>query len=513
MTGVLMMSVGNSYGSLPVNTVAPVVSGTATVGSTLTTTNGTWLGAPAPTFTYQWQRGVSNISGATSSTYVVQLADVGNTLRCVVTGTNAVGSASANSNSTASVASPYWASFLASTTTNALATYDNAVDSSNNVILGGRNNGGLISKTNSAGTLQWQRVVESGSIGQFEVLGVATDSTNAVYMVGQTGGFGQLVKLDASGNVIFRKTTSGVGNTGFRSIRVDSSNNIYIAAATAATALNIKADSSGTPIWARTLEDTSGSPTDGHRIAVDTSSNVYFLYERSEDSGRTTRVYKLNSSGTFQWRRRLYGSSGTTTRGGGVATDGAGNVYVVGTTNHATSGQTHAYLAKFNTSGVLQWQRRLGSSFGVQTPHIDVNSAGDALITGYTNNGSINLSIVALYSTSGVIQWQRSVLWSSNTPSGALAKFSGASNFYLSGTGQQSPSFFAATNAFLPLDGSRTGSYTNFAYQVSSLTEAASTLFQDESGANTAVNNNLSLPDSTALTVSTGSFTPSLTNV
>jgi len=106
MSGILMMSVGNSYGALPVNTVAPVVSGTATVGQTLTTTNGTWLGAPAPTFTYQWQRGVSNISGATSSTYVLVSADAGNTVRCVVTATNPLGSVSANSNSTATVAAP-----------------------------------------------------------------------------------------------------------------------------------------------------------------------------------------------------------------------------------------------------------------------------------------------------------------------------------------------------------------------------------------------------------------------
>lgn len=103
MSGILMMSVGNSYGSLPVNTVAPVVSGTALTGQTLTTTNGTWIGAPAPTFTYQWQRGVSNISGATSSTYAIQAADVGSTLRCVVTATNPLGAVSANSNNTAVV--------------------------------------------------------------------------------------------------------------------------------------------------------------------------------------------------------------------------------------------------------------------------------------------------------------------------------------------------------------------------------------------------------------------------
>jgi hypothetical protein len=103
MTGILMMSVGNSYGSLPINTVAPAVTGTAIVGQTLTTTNGTWTGSPAPTFTYQWQRITTNISGATSSTYVLQPADAGNTIRCVVTATNPLGAVSANSNSTASI--------------------------------------------------------------------------------------------------------------------------------------------------------------------------------------------------------------------------------------------------------------------------------------------------------------------------------------------------------------------------------------------------------------------------
>ena len=91
-------------GTSPVNTVAPVVSGTATVGQTLSTTNGTWTGTATITFTYQWQRNGVNISSATSSTYTLVNADASNPIRCVVTGTNAVGNSSANSNATANVA-------------------------------------------------------------------------------------------------------------------------------------------------------------------------------------------------------------------------------------------------------------------------------------------------------------------------------------------------------------------------------------------------------------------------
>jgi len=89
----------------PANTFAPVVSGTATVRQTLVTTDGTWTGSPTPTFTYQWQRTGSNIGGANANTYTLVDADAANTIRCVVTGTNAAGNSSANSNSTASVAS------------------------------------------------------------------------------------------------------------------------------------------------------------------------------------------------------------------------------------------------------------------------------------------------------------------------------------------------------------------------------------------------------------------------
>lgn len=106
MSGIMLGVVGNSYGALPINTATPSVSGTARVGYTLSSSTGTWTGAPAPTFTYQWQRGSSNLGGATSSNYVAVSADIGNTLRCVITATNSLGAVSATSANTAAVVSP-----------------------------------------------------------------------------------------------------------------------------------------------------------------------------------------------------------------------------------------------------------------------------------------------------------------------------------------------------------------------------------------------------------------------
>ncbi len=91
-------------GVAPANTVAPAVTGTTTVGSALTTTTGTWTDDGSPTFTYQWQRDTagnlsfSNIGSATSSSYTLVTADLGNKVRCQVTDTDGVGSATASSN-------------------------------------------------------------------------------------------------------------------------------------------------------------------------------------------------------------------------------------------------------------------------------------------------------------------------------------------------------------------------------------------------------------------------------
>lgn len=82
----------------PINTVAPVVSGTNIVGSVLTTTNGTWTGNATITFAYQWLRNGNAISGAINSTYTQVLADMGQTITCRFVGTNLYGTGEAVSN-------------------------------------------------------------------------------------------------------------------------------------------------------------------------------------------------------------------------------------------------------------------------------------------------------------------------------------------------------------------------------------------------------------------------------
>lgn len=87
----------------PSNLTAPLISGSAVVGQTLSVSDGTWAGSPVITFSYQWKRNGSNIGGAIGNTYTLDQADAATTITCEVTATNIAGSASALSSNSLTV--------------------------------------------------------------------------------------------------------------------------------------------------------------------------------------------------------------------------------------------------------------------------------------------------------------------------------------------------------------------------------------------------------------------------
>ncbi len=99
--------------AVPDNTQEPRISGSATVGSTLTASQGSWTGSPT-SYAYQWVRcprdgglpsgaDCAAIGGATTTKYVVASADEDRRLRVRVTASNADGSKTVASNATAVV--------------------------------------------------------------------------------------------------------------------------------------------------------------------------------------------------------------------------------------------------------------------------------------------------------------------------------------------------------------------------------------------------------------------------
>ncbi len=107
----LVLTASSNMVSAPtLNSSIPTVSGTYTVGSTLTGSTGTWQGTPTPALEYQWMRcsaaadtlRCSEIFEATDLSYVVSEDDAGSWLRLRITGSNVgaivVGFSAASSN-------------------------------------------------------------------------------------------------------------------------------------------------------------------------------------------------------------------------------------------------------------------------------------------------------------------------------------------------------------------------------------------------------------------------------
>ena len=133
-------------------------------------------------------------------------------------------------------------------TTGSDVVYGVAVDSSNNVyitgqtagVLDGSGNAGyddaFLAKYDSAGTKEWTK--QLGSTGADLAYGVAVDSNNNVYITGYTSGVLDgtsagsvdvfLAKYDSAGTIVWTKQLGTTGTDIAWDVAVDSSNNVYI---------------------------------------------------------------------------------------------------------------------------------------------------------------------------------------------------------------------------------------------------------------------------------------------
>ncbi len=87
--------IGGTPAVVPVISVDPVVSGTATVGSTISSTSGTWTNSPT-SYAYQWQSSANGLTGwsstgSTSTSLLLTGAHEDLYLRCRVIASNGDG--------------------------------------------------------------------------------------------------------------------------------------------------------------------------------------------------------------------------------------------------------------------------------------------------------------------------------------------------------------------------------------------------------------------------------------
>lgn len=399
MTGILMASVGNSYGSAPVNTVAPVVSGTATVGQTLSTTNGTWLGAPAPTFTYQWQRTGVDIGGATSSTYVLVAADYANTIRCVVRATNSVAPAgvTANSNSTASVAGNAPVNTVAPAVTGT-ATVGQTLTTTNGTWTG---------VPTPTFTYQWQRVTTniSGATSSTYVL-VAADAGSTIRCVVTATNAVSAVSANSNSTASVAATVPGAPTIGTATATGSS---------TATVAYTAPASNGGATITLYTATSSPGGLTGTLATAgsgtitvsgLTASTSYTFTVKATNSVGQSAASAASNSITTnaaVYWFMINYDQQNYNATTSAAAFDTSGNIYSA----FIDANSSRVALAKYSTTGTKTFAYYYNTAAG-QVLARSTFVSGSTVAVATLQTSSLNAWGVAKFDTSGTLAYYKS---------------------------------------------------------------------------------------------------------
>lgn len=341
----------------------------------------------------------------------------------------------------------------------------------------------LMAAIDTTGSLSWQKSVASIITVDFKNTCVAKDSSG-VYFGGWTynnsWGVMNVLNVNYAGTLVTqRQINAGADaqNTP-QGIDVDSSGNVHAAFVGQGDGSNsydmqiIKYSSAGTVAWSK-YGRSSPYIHYCNGIRVDGSGNVYVSgHYRYNSSGAIFRAHisKFNSAGTLQWKRMI--THTTHVYAVGTAYDSAGNVYLLCQSN-ATGDGADMTLIKYNSSGTIQWQRRFSGTSTSDVPYAVYVDPSDYIYTiGNSNGGGTNGVQIAKYDSTGAVQWQRRLSTSVATEGHAIQV--DGSRMYISGAIANAANDVLI--AKLPSDGSSTGSYVvngnTFTYAASSLTDA-----------------------------------------
>lgn len=346
--------------------------------------------------------------------------------------------------------------------------YGATIDSSDNVYVIG-NNQTYTLKYNGGGTLQWQRLYQGGTV--VWPLDVAADAANdLLYVVGMHVNSGgdrdwYVLKYDLSGNLQWQERYGGQYIDTANGVAIDGSQNAIVVGYKSATsspppyahAVVLQVNSSGVEQWARLLDEgVSTESTVATSVAVDGSDNIYVVGYHGLGSGNVGFLVKYDSSGVLQWQKRLNGRIET------IQVYGS-DLYMAG----FGSSTTYAGVAKYDTAGNFQWYKRWGAGSSVSFKDVFVDATGVYTIGGVIVGANSHVAMTK-WDHSGNLDW-------SNTLGGTSGYDEGygivrTSSGYLFVTGHYDNDEMLV--ARLPADGTGLGTYGPLEYATTSQTVA-----------------------------------------
>jgi hypothetical protein len=330
-------------------------------------------------------------------------------------------------------------------------------DSENNVIMLHINNNAIdeqnqpiISKFNNAGVLLWQKHIQE-NFNYYQTHDLAVDSSDNIYVAltnnSNTNQDLAILKFDSEGTLEWQQQyhpqdgeVDSRVTVGSMSIR---GTNIFVSGWYVANLSNAftrgfimrASTTDGALSWFRAF-DHFNRETEVYGMEVGADGNpvvVGRIYggEGPQDEAFVTKFAAADGAGT--WTNSIFDvPTGTEYSGGDVTIDGQNNVYVslnsqqnIVTDNSENSRPTVSHVVKLNSSGAIQWTRRIGPGpCATVGTGIDCDSLGNVYLSALTtaqpapirdsatlfnefDTGNRNVLAIAKYSTAGAVLWQR----------------------------------------------------------------------------------------------------------
>jgi len=269
-------------------------------------------------------------------------------------------------------------------------------------------------------TFEWSSVWD-GPSDDFGY-GIATDSSNNIYFAGVTNSYGEggydivLIKYDKNGNQIWNQTWGGTGDENCNAIATDSSDNIYLVGNTNSFGFTthelclIKFNSSGSQLWNRTWGQsyyTIQYPEYGRAIVIDTNDDIYVGgYTKVRYADDTDMIIvKYNKDGYQLWN--VTKDVGGYERIEGMALDSSGDIFVTGQTSYWQVAwewdEEEHLLAKFSSSGVFQWHKMWGEFNRHDRLHSIVIDSSDYIYV----SGTFTATRLIKLDSGGNVLWTR----------------------------------------------------------------------------------------------------------
>jgi hypothetical protein len=272
----------------------------------------------------------------------------------------------------------------------------------------------LLIKLSKEGELIWQKTYGESGVNRILCIQETSDGNyicSGMLNISNEQGrfFYQVMKLDSSGDIMWRKSTGGSEGVGVGFVRQTADGGYIVAARSELVSHGdydywvVKLDSDGEIKWQKSLggskEEWAESiqpTTDGGYIVVGTSSS-----NDGDVSGNHGKkdywIVKLNPAGELIWQRSYGGSSDDKAFSIQQTLDGG---YIVAGSSESNDGDVSgnhgsrdAWIIKLNSEGELIWQRSLGGSQSDSAHFIQQTTDEGYIVAGDTNSFDGDVSV------------------------------------------------------------------------------------------------------------------------